>query len=377
MLSPTFLNTCTTITESIAVAGVAQPVRARRCRAASSMPLMPPLSCSRKPQTMVQATSETTTGEKNRVRNTAMPRSFWLSSTASSSARLRLSTTSPAENSAGGAAAPPGRLRVAQQLLVVAGADEVEGVGQHVPLVQRVPDHQHQRHQHEDERAGQLRRDEQVARQRCRAARWSRTAAARCGSVPIGCGLARRPSAAGLTAPAAAGSGRRSLRARPGRRRPAATAASRPARTVCCSSREVRCGRASPCRSAMPSTTTFSSCAGESSGLVLPSTSAFSSDLRAGGKNCASLAEFSGLVKKARKSAAACGVLALLRARRCRPGRPPRTRRPGPAAAAPGPSRSACPWAAARRGEIWVIVIAASPAKKSAFCARAGHRLVR
>ena len=31
---------------------------------------MPPLSCSRKPQTIVQATSDTTTGEKNSVRKT-------------------------------------------------------------------------------------------------------------------------------------------------------------------------------------------------------------------------------------------------------------------------------------------------------------------
>ena len=47
----------------------AQPVRAVARPTVSSMPLMPPLSCSRKPQTMVQATSDTTTGEKKSVRN--------------------------------------------------------------------------------------------------------------------------------------------------------------------------------------------------------------------------------------------------------------------------------------------------------------------
>ncbi|MNE94165.1 hypothetical protein D3C80_1921010 [compost metagenome] len=64
----------------------------------SNMPLMPPFFCSRKPQTIVQATRDTTTGEKNSVLNIAMPASFWLSSTASSSASDKLKTTSPAEN---------------------------------------------------------------------------------------------------------------------------------------------------------------------------------------------------------------------------------------------------------------------------------------
>ena len=79
---------------------------------------MPPLSCSRKPHTMVQATSDTTTGEKNSVRNTMVPRSRWLSSTASSSARLRLSTTSPTENEPGGRQHRR-QVRVVEQLLVV------------------------------------------------------------------------------------------------------------------------------------------------------------------------------------------------------------------------------------------------------------------
>ena len=117
MLSPTFLNTCTTITESIAVPG-ARSQFGPSMPSSPSMPLMPPLFCSRKPQTMVQATSDTTTGEKNSVRNTAMPASFWFSSTASSSARLMLSTTSPAENSAE-ASSTPGSAGVVQQLLVV------------------------------------------------------------------------------------------------------------------------------------------------------------------------------------------------------------------------------------------------------------------
>ncbi|MNI12693.1 hypothetical protein D3C73_658860 [compost metagenome] len=96
MFRPTFLNTCTTMTEIIAVVsslsqfGPSMPnVR--------SMPLMPPFFCRRKPQTIVQATNETTTGEKNRVRKIAMPASFWFSSTASSKASDRLKITSPAE----------------------------------------------------------------------------------------------------------------------------------------------------------------------------------------------------------------------------------------------------------------------------------------
>ena len=63
----------------------------------SNMPLMPPFFCNRNPQTIVQATSETTTGEKNSVLNIAMPASFWFSNTARSSASDRLNTTSPAE----------------------------------------------------------------------------------------------------------------------------------------------------------------------------------------------------------------------------------------------------------------------------------------
>ncbi|MNY39299.1 hypothetical protein D3C86_1739760 [compost metagenome] len=47
---------------------------------------------------------------------------------------------------------------------------------------------------------------------------------------------------------------------------------------------------------AMPDMTTFSICSWLSSGLVFFNTSAFSSDLRAEGKNWLSLAEFSGLV---------------------------------------------------------------------------------
>ena len=46
---------------------------------------------------MVQATSDTTTGEKKIVRKTVMPLSLWLTSTASSNASVRLNTTSPAE----------------------------------------------------------------------------------------------------------------------------------------------------------------------------------------------------------------------------------------------------------------------------------------
>ncbi len=48
--------------------------------------------------------------------------------------------------------------------------------------------------------------------------------------------------------------------------------------------REVGVAPASPCRSAMPATTTWSSCAGESRALVLPSTSALSSAVRAEGE---------------------------------------------------------------------------------------------
>ncbi|MNY45965.1 hypothetical protein D3C86_1811040 [compost metagenome] len=93
------MNTCTTTTEIIAVVGVRSQFGPSMPTTAS-MPLMPPLACSRKLQTMVQATSDTTTGEKNRVRNTTIPLSFWSSSTASSRASDMLSTTSPAEKMA-------------------------------------------------------------------------------------------------------------------------------------------------------------------------------------------------------------------------------------------------------------------------------------
>jgi hypothetical protein len=49
---------------------------------------------------MVQASSDTTTGEKNSIRKNVVPRSFWLSRTASSSASVRLRTTSPTEKNA-------------------------------------------------------------------------------------------------------------------------------------------------------------------------------------------------------------------------------------------------------------------------------------
>lgn len=97
MLSPTFLTTCTTMTETMAVPsprsqfGPSTPTEPSR-------PLMPPLSCNRKPHTIVQATRLTTTGEKNSVRKNVVPRRRWLSSTASSRASDRLSATKPAEN---------------------------------------------------------------------------------------------------------------------------------------------------------------------------------------------------------------------------------------------------------------------------------------
>ncbi len=58
---------------------------------------MPPLSWRRKLHTIVHATSETTTGEKKIVRNTVMPATRRLRSTARKSASPRLRTTSPAE----------------------------------------------------------------------------------------------------------------------------------------------------------------------------------------------------------------------------------------------------------------------------------------
>lgn len=99
MLRPTFFTVCTAMTEISAVVsprsqfGPSTP-------AMSSAPLMPPLSWSRNCQTIVQATSDTTTGEKKTVRKNAVPRSRWLSSTASSSASDRLIATRPTEKSA-------------------------------------------------------------------------------------------------------------------------------------------------------------------------------------------------------------------------------------------------------------------------------------
>ncbi len=97
MLRPTFLKTCTTITESIAVVsprsqfGPSTPSSDRN-------PLMPPSAWSRKLHTIVHATRDTTTGEKKNVRNVVVPGSRWLSSTARTSASEMLSTTSPTEN---------------------------------------------------------------------------------------------------------------------------------------------------------------------------------------------------------------------------------------------------------------------------------------
>ena len=67
---------------------------------------------------MVQATSDTTTGEKNSVRKNVVPRSCWLSSTASSSARLQVEHDQPDREQAGGRQ-HLGQVRVVEQLLVV------------------------------------------------------------------------------------------------------------------------------------------------------------------------------------------------------------------------------------------------------------------
>lgn len=99
MLTPTLRITCVMITDSIAVSpfwsqfGPSTPTTPRS-------PLTPPLSWSRKPQTRVHATTETTTGEKNRVRKNVAPRKRRFRSTASSSPRLMFRTTTPPQKTA-------------------------------------------------------------------------------------------------------------------------------------------------------------------------------------------------------------------------------------------------------------------------------------
>ena len=120
----------------------------------------------------------------------------------------------------------------------------------------------------------------------------------------------------------------------------------------------------------------LSSCAGDSSGLVLASVSALSSVLRGRREELRELGRVVRVGDEGRRSRRPSRRACPPSARRCRPGRPPRTRPPGPSAAAPGPSRSCLSLGSSEARLIWVIVIAASPAKKSAFCARAGDRLL-
>ena len=82
MLRPTFLTTWTTTTDSRAVVSPRSQL-GPSTPAAPSTPLMPPSCWSRNCQTMVQATSDTSTGEKNTVRKNVVPRSRWFSRMAS------------------------------------------------------------------------------------------------------------------------------------------------------------------------------------------------------------------------------------------------------------------------------------------------------
>src|SRR5690606_33486899 len=115
--------------------------------------------------------------------------------------------------------------------------------------------------------------------------------------------------------------------------------------------------------SSTASTTTDSSCSADSRGLAAARSSPLSSEARGGGKYAASCAAFSGSVKYARKSAATSGWS-------------PAAKTPMPAC----PTTSCCPAGPAGSGTtsqanesssddarlICVMVIAASPAKKSA-----------
>src|SRR3569833_2761764 len=115
----------------------------------------------------------------------------------------------------------------------------------------------------------------------------------------------------------------------------------------------------------MPLTTTASICAGDRSGLALASVSTLSSEVRAGGKNCASFWLFSGLVKNARKSAASCGCL--LCAKTPIPAWPTTAYSPaGPAGSGTRSQANDLSLGGSEAREICVMVIAASPVKKSA-----------
>ena len=96
MLMPTLRITWVTMTAVIAVGpswsqfGPTTPNWARKA-------LMPPLSCRRKPQTSVHATTETTTGEKNRVRKRVTPAEPAVQHHGERETEAMFSTTTPPE----------------------------------------------------------------------------------------------------------------------------------------------------------------------------------------------------------------------------------------------------------------------------------------
>src|SRR5690606_11795994 len=218
---------------------------------------------------------------------------------------------------------------------------ERERVREDVPLVQRVPDDGDQRRDDERERAEHGGRDHGVPH--------GRVPSCECG------GRHAQSSSKGWIAAQVSAS-------TPSTSASAVHSASSWARTVSCSLAKFWCDGlvTAPW---MPSTTTAWSWVSLSFGFAAPSVSAFRSDSRGGGKYAASVSAFSGLVNHARKSAATSGCS-------------PAAKTPMPAwpmtfcwsagPAGSGTTSHANESSSADARLICVIVIAASPAKKSA-----------